>query len=99
MKTAIVTFLPDGQTLEVLPGRRVLAAVLDADRPIGYACRGLGVCVACCLWVEGAQSPVSEAEERLLRQVEGPMKQGAARRRIACLAKIEGAVTIQADYW
>ena len=99
MKTVRVTFLPDGQTLDVPRRRRVLAAVLAADRPIGYACRGLGVCVACRIWVEGPQSPIGEAEERLLGQVEGPHSKGAATLRIACLAQIEGAVTVQADYW
>jgi ferredoxin len=99
MKPVTVTFLPDGQTSRVRPGRRVLPAVLDADRPIGYACRGLGVCVACCVWVEGPQSAISDAEATLLAQVEGPHQRGEAIRRIACLAQIEGDVSIRADYW
>ncbi len=99
MKTVSVTFLPDGQRIVVPRGRRVLAAVLSADRPIGYSCRGLGVCVACVVWVEGPQSPIAEAEAKLLAQVDGPLKRGDAHRRIACLAGIEGDASIQADYW
>jgi len=99
MKSAVVTFLPDGQRLSVRTGRRVLPAILDADRPIGYSCRGLGVCVACAVWVSGPQSAVTEAEATLLRQVDGPLRRDDTQRRIACLASIEGDVTIQADYW
>ncbi len=89
-----MTFEPDGQTLEVTPGTSLLAAVLRAGRPIGYACRGLGVCVACRLRVEGPLSPVGEAEARLLAALEEP-----APYRIACLARIVGDVRVRADYW
>ncbi len=99
VKAVTVTFLPDGQRRVVPTGRRVLAALLDAQRPIGYSCRGLGVCVACAVWVNGPQSPISAAEAKLLEQVDEPLTRDGAQRRIACLACVEGDVSIQADYW
>lgn len=99
MKSVTITFLPDGQSSTTREGRRVLGAVLEAERPIGYSCRGLGVCVACVVWVCGPQSPIGEAEARLLDQIDGPLTRGQARLRVACLAEIEGDVTLQADYW
>lgn len=89
-----VTFLPDAATLDVPPGTPLLAAVLRAGRPIGYSCRGLGVCVACRLRVEGEVSPVESAEARLLAGLSEP---GAYR--IACLCKVQGDCRVRADYW
>lgn len=89
-----VTFLPDGATLEVEPGTRLLAAVLRAGRPIGYSCRGLGVCVACRLQVAGPLSPPGVRERRLLARLEAPHTY-----RIACLARVLGDVQVRADYW
>ena len=89
-----ITFLPDGQALEVPAGTPLLAAVLRAGRPIGYACRGLGLCVSCRLRVEGAVSLPDETERRLLLTLPEP-----AAHRIACLCKIEGDCRVRADYW
>jgi ferredoxin len=90
----LITFLPDGATLEVPAGTRLLAAVLRAGRPIGYSCRGLGVCVACRLRVEGDAAPPDERERALLARIAEPGPW-----RIACLARIDGDVTVRADYW
>ena len=90
-----VTFLPDGATLNVPAGTPLLGAVLRAGSPIGYACRGLGVCVACRLRVEGSVSGVTEAEARLLATLEP--ETGAYR--IACLCRVEGDCRVRADYW
>lgn len=89
-----VTFLPDGATLDVPPGTPLLAAVLRAGRPLGYSCRGLGVCVACRLRVEGAVSPVEPEEARLLSGLAEPEAY-----RIACLCRVQGDCRVRADYW
>ncbi|MCK6570517.1 (2Fe-2S)-binding protein [Myxococcota bacterium] len=89
-----VTFLPDGARLEVPVGCTLLAAALRAGRPIGYACRGRGVCVACRLRVEGEVSPPTPGETRLLATLPAP-----AAYRIACLCRIAGDCRVRADYW
>lgn len=89
-----LTFLPDGATIEVPKGTPLLAAVLRAGRPIGYSCRGLGVCVACRLRVEGTVSAPGADERRLLATLPEPEAY-----RIACLCKIEGDCRVRADYW
>ncbi len=101
----MVTFQPDGQTLEVPVGATLLAAVLRVGRPIGYACRGRGVCVACRLRVEGPLSPIEADERTLLDQLTTPApapdepEGHPSGYRIACLARILGDVRVRADYW
>ena len=89
-----MTFLPDGQQTQVASGSPLLKVVLGAGRPIGYACRGQGVCVPCRLEVTGPMSPITAAEQALLDSLEAP-----AAWRIACLARVEGDVEVRADYW
>lgn len=90
----IVTFLPDRQTIEAPDGARLLGAIRRANRPIGFSCRGLGVCLACKVRVDGPCAPPTPEEARLLARIEAP---GAWR--IACLARIAGDVTVSVDYW
>ncbi len=89
-----MTFRPDGQQLEVAAGTPLLKAVLRAGRPVGYACRGQGVCVACRLRVRGPMSEITAKEQALLATLDAPDAY-----RIACLARIEGDVEVRADYW
>lgn len=99
MSAVSVTFRPDGGTVRVKRGRRLLGVVLETGRPLGHSCRGMGVCLACGLWVEGPMSPIEPTEARLIARRAGPTQVGAAAWRIACLARIEGDVTVWADYW
>lgn len=94
-----VTFLPDGAGLDVPRGTPLLAAILRAGRPIGYACRGQGVCVSCRVRVEGALSPVTEAEAALLAGVPPPPLAEPPAYRLACLTRALGDVRVRADYW
>ncbi|MCB9535837.1 MAG: (2Fe-2S)-binding protein [Myxococcales bacterium] len=90
----VVTFLPDGGSLVVREGTTLLAAVLRAGRPIGYSCRGRGVCVACRLLVEGDVAPIEPAEAALLARLDDP--EGF---RIACLCRVRGDCRVRATYW
>lgn len=94
---ALVTFEPDGATIEVPAGTPVLAAVLRASRPLGYACRGRGVCVACRVDVRGEASAV-EADEAALLDRLSPEQRGPDTR-IACLVRVLGDVRVRATYW
>jgi len=85
--------------VRVVRGRRALGVILEAGRPIGRACRGAGVCLACGIWLEGPASPVGPAEAALIARRSGPIARGGARWRIACLVRIEGDVRIDTDYW
>jgi ferredoxin len=94
---AVVTFEPDGAMIDVPEGTPVLAAVLRAGRPIGYACRGRGVCVACRVDVRGPTSAVEPDEAALLDRL-SPEQRGPDTR-IACLARVLGDVHVRATYW
>lgn len=89
----------DPRVLSVRRGRRVLGVVLEAGRPIGRSCRGAGVCLACGVWLTGPASPIEPDEAALIARHEGPTTRGAARWRIACLARILGDAHVDVDYW
>ncbi|MEZ4469443.1 MAG: 2Fe-2S iron-sulfur cluster-binding protein [bacterium] len=89
-----MTFLPGGRTATIRAGAPLLGIVKAAGLPIGYACRGRGVCLACRLRVEGAQDAPGPAEQALLARIDEPGPW-----RIACLARVLGDATVQADYW
>ena len=94
-----ITFRPDGEVIKAARGIGLLRAVLDADRPVGYSCRGRGVCVACALWVTGPASEISPTEAALLARLPPSTREDGAVQRIACLARLMGDVDIHADYW
>ncbi len=94
-----ITFRPDGQVVRANRGTRLLRVVLDANRPVGYSCRGRGVCIACTLWVKGPASEITAAEAELLDQIQPSTREDGAVQRIACLVRLLGDVEIQADYW
>ena len=65
--------------------------------PLGCSCDGQAICGWCKVEVTaGADnlSPITEAERKLLRV----MGSGTAER-VACVAKVQGPVTITASYW
>ena len=94
-----VTFLPSGENTRAKVGRTLLNVIRSSKMPIGFSCRGQGVCTACVVWVWGDAGPMDEMEQTLLKRLpSAPDKEGGVRR-IACLAQVRGDVSIQAEYW
>ncbi len=83
---------PGEAPVEVPRGSLLLSAVRKSGRPIAWSCRGLGVCVACRLKVEGDLDPPGPQEQALLADLDPGY-------RLACLAKVRGDVRVRADYW
>ncbi|MCB9546636.1 MAG: (2Fe-2S)-binding protein [Myxococcales bacterium] len=94
MAMPTVTFLPSGRTAEARAGATLLGVIRGAGLPIGYACRGRGVCLACRVRVTGPLAAPDVAERALLDRIADPGPW-----RIACLARLAGDATVQADYW
>jgi ferredoxin len=94
-----ITFLPDGETLDVMIGTRLLKVILDAGRPIGYSCRGQGVCTACVLRVVGHASPIGPPEQALLDRLGPTPSDGEGVLRIGCFVRVLGDSSVRADYW
>ena len=99
-RSCSITFLPDGQEVQALPGRKLLSVILDAERPVGYSCRGLGICTACIVWVSGHVSPIGERERDLLAPIDDDSsRRPDFERRVACLTVVRGDVSVTTDYW
>ena len=92
-----VRFVPLGKSKVIRAGATVLAAANQVEVPIGQSCNGDGICGWCKVRVvEGIESlaPPSVLEARLIRD-----KGFQENERAACLAKVEGDVTVTTTYW
>jgi ferredoxin len=94
-----VTFNPSGVTIEARTGRQLLAVIRESGLPIGYSCRGQGVCTACAVRVKGKTNPIEEQERRLLRRLADIEENDSGALRIACLVHVEDDLFVRADYW
>jgi ferredoxin len=93
----LVHFRPLRKTREIKAGATILAAANRVEAPIGQSCSGDGICGWCRVVVlEGASNlaPPGPLELKLMRE-----KDFAPNERAACLAKVEGDVTITTTYW
>lgn len=92
-----MTCEPSGVVAEVPAGTTLFDAVRGAGLPLAASCPAEGVCARCGVRVvEGADALSREtAFERELKSRNGvPGDQ-----RIACLARVKGAVRVSATYW
>lgn len=79
------------------PGGTILAAANRCQAPVGQSCSGEGVCGSCRVSVvdgAGHLSPPGAVEQRLMRE-----KEFTAGERAACLARVQGDITITTTYW
>ena len=93
---ATVTFLPGGRVIEVAHGTTLFTACRRAGLPLGSSCDAEGICGRCHLEVldEGALSAQTPEEARVLVD-----NRVSPRRRLACLARVQGDLAVRADYW
>jgi len=94
--TVDVCLEPNGQVMTARIGEPLIKPIQRSGLPIGFSCRGQGVCTACVVLAKGSVSPVTEREGALLGE---PSDIHEYARRIACLARINGPVTLTVDYW
>ena len=99
MSSAInVTFWPNNETRSVAKGTPLLKIIRTAGYPIGYSCRGQGLCVACVVWVSGELSEPCPREVELLQRLQPESRVGFVRR-IACLVQVDDDIGLTTDYW
>jgi len=89
----LVTFEPAGLSLEVPRDTTLLDAAHRARLPMASACRGVGFCDACRARVVSGMESLSELTQR-----ERSMRL-ARDERLACQARIVGAVSVTTTYW
>ncbi len=58
-----VTFIPDGNTIEVPAGTTVLKAAQAAGAQVGFACGGNCACSTCHVYVREGYDSLSDVEE------------------------------------
>lgn len=85
-------------SFDVRSGSNLWVFIRKRGHAIGAACSGVGVCGACNIVVtaptQDALAQASAFECETLRRNGKPENQ-----RLACLCRIFGDVTVQADYW
>lgn len=92
-----VHFVPLGKSREIKAGSTVLAAASQCDIPIGQSCMGEGICGWCKVTVVTGQEhlvPPGNLELKLIHE-----KEFRDDERAACLAKINGDITVTTSYW
>jgi len=96
-RTYPVVCMPSGREILVSEGSSLMEAVSGMLLPLAHACGGMGMCGFCRVTIlEGAGhlSPIGEAEARVLGSIQA--REGE---RLACFAKIYGAVALTTTYW
>ncbi len=58
-----VTFLPDGNSVDVEPGTTILAAAQKCHAQVGFACGGNCACSTCHVYVRTGYESLSDMEE------------------------------------
>jgi ferredoxin len=92
-----VRFVPLGKKHEVRKGATILSAANKSQAPISQSCSGDGTCGWCRVSVLEGQDqllPPGALELRLMEE-----KEFHPNERAACLAKVDGDVTITTSYW
>lgn len=92
-----VRFLPSGRSTLVEEGTTLLRAALDGGMPLGSSCDGAGICRACRVQVlQGAEnlSPQTDFERSAATG-----QSLTTNERFACLARVQGPVSITTSYW
>lgn len=59
-----ITFLPDGNTIEVPKGTSILQAAKKCHAQVGYACGGVCACSTCHVYVREGFDSLSEQSEQ-----------------------------------
>lgn len=88
-------------SFQMRSGMNLWVFIRKRGHPIGSACSGVGVCAACAVKLtpdstsaHAAASPQNDFERQSLER-HGHSKD----ERLACLTRVFGDVTVQADYW
>ena len=94
---ASVHFEPSGREVRVVHETNLLDAVIQAGLGLGQSCDGIALCGFCRVQVvEGLEnlSLMGEEERKILAA-----QHAGDNERLACCARVSGAVTITTDYW
>src|SRR5206468_8322740 len=59
-----ITFVPDGNSIDVPPGTTILQAAKRCHAQVGFACGGVCACSTCHVYVKEGADSLSEQEEK-----------------------------------
>jgi ferredoxin len=96
-EVATVRCEPTGREAKVVHDTNLLDAVLQTGLGLGQSCDGVALCGFCRVQVmEGFENLTSMGEEERRMLVS---QHAGDKERLACCARVNGPVTITADYW
>ena len=84
-----VTFMPDGNTIDVAPGTSILQAAKKAHAQVGYACGGVCACSTCHVYVREGGDSLSEQQENEMDILDKAFDVRASSR-LGCQTKVAG---------
>ncbi len=97
LEVATVRCVPSGREVRVVSGSNLMDAVLQLGLPLAQSCDGVAMCGFCRVRVlEGVENLSSVGAEE--RRVMAAQHAGSDER-LACCARVHGAVTVTTDYW
>jgi ferredoxin len=88
---------PSGRETKVVEDCNLLDAILQMGLTLGQACEGIALCGFCRVRVlDGLENltPIGAEERRILAA-----EHAGDDERLACCARVQGPVTVTADYW
>ena len=89
-----VTFRPDGRTLSVARGTRLVDAIRRIGLPIATPCGDELICAKCGVRVTGKVGRESAREGEMKKRNRVP-----AELRLACTIRVQNDLEVSADYW
>jgi len=96
-EVAAIRFEPSGREVQVVLDTNLMDAVLQAGLPLGQSCDGVALCGFCRVkildGIENLTAFGSEEKKILAALHAGPDE------RLACCARVRGAVQLTTDYW
>ncbi|HNT00365.1 MAG TPA: 2Fe-2S iron-sulfur cluster-binding protein [Polyangiaceae bacterium] len=92
-----VCFIPSHRTIQVSHGTSLLEACHAAGLPLASSCDRSGICRACRVQIVAGEDNLCA----VTRPEQEAKRQGALgnHERLACLARVQGPVTITTTYW
>ena len=89
-----ITFMPDGNSIEVPAGTSILNAAKKCGAQVGYACGGVCACSTCHVYVKQGFDSLSDQQEKE-EDILDKAFDVRSTSRLGCQAKVNGDIEVE----